>query len=127
MAIADRTISTVLHDIVGNIQHIVRSEMRLAKTELTEELQKSRAAATLLAVGAVLLSFGVLFVLLAAVYALSGVVPSWAAALIVGAVVALIAGVFVGAALKKFKTVRAAPKTVDSMKENMEWARQPTR
>jgi uncharacterized membrane protein YqjE len=127
MAIADRTISSVLHDIVGNVQDIVRSELRLAKTELSEELGKSRAAATLLGMGAVLSLVAVLFLLLAAVYALSSVVPSWAAALIVGAGVAIIAALFFGIGLKRFKAVRAAPKTVDSMKENVEWARQLTR
>ena len=39
MSPADRSISAVLHDIVGNIQDIVRCEIRMAKTELTEELE----------------------------------------------------------------------------------------
>ena len=48
----NRPISAVLHDIVGNFQHIVRSEMRLAKTELSEGLARSRSAAMWLGVGA---------------------------------------------------------------------------
>ena len=123
----NRPISAVLTDIVGNFQHIVRSEMRLAKTELTEELAKSRSAAIMLGVGALLLTFSVLFVLLAAVYALSLVVPGWMAALIVGAGVGLIAAVCVALGISRFKRVRAAPKTAATVKENVEWAKQLTR
>src|SRR3954454_9520908 len=96
MASVERPLSAVLHDILRNVQDMVRSEMRLARTEVTEELGKSASAGTLLAIGVLLLIVGVLFVLLAAVYALSNVVPAWAAALIVGGAVAVIAAVFVG-------------------------------
>jgi uncharacterized membrane protein YqjE len=123
----NRPISAVLTDIVGNFQHIVRSEMRLAKTELTEELAKSRSAAMMLGVGVLLLAFSVLFVLLAAVYALSLVLPGWMAALIVGAGIGLIAALCVGLGLSRFKKVRAAPKTTATVKENVEWAKQLTR
>jgi uncharacterized membrane protein YqjE len=127
MATAERPISSVLHDIVGNIQDIVRSEVRLAKSELTEELKKTRSASVLLGVGAVLLTFSVLFLLLAIVYALTLVMPGWAAALIVGAGVGAIAAVCCGLGIARFKSVRAPPKTTATMKENVEWAKQLTK
>jgi uncharacterized membrane protein YqjE len=127
MAAAERSISTVLHDIVGNIQDIVRSEVRLAKTELTEELGKSRSAGMLLGVGGLLLTFSTLFFLLAIVYALRLVMPAWAAALIVGAGVGVIAALCCIVAIKRFKALRAVPKTVASVKENVQWAKQLTK
>ena len=127
MAIAERSISSVLHDIIGNIQDIIRSEVRLAKTEITEELAKSRSAVVMLGAGALLLVFCALFLLLAAVYALSLVVPAWAAALIVGAGIGAIAALCFSLGIKRFKTIRAAPKTAASIKENVEWAKQLTR
>ena len=33
----DRSLTEVVEDIIGNIQQIVRSEVRLAKTEIQEE------------------------------------------------------------------------------------------
>jgi len=81
----------------------------------------------MLGVGVVGLMFSVLFVLLAAVYALSLVVPSWMAALIVGAGLGLIAAVCVAIGISRFKRVRAAPKTTATVKENVEWAKQLTR
>lgn len=121
---ADRPISAVLHDIVGNVQDIVRSEMRLARTEFTEEMRKALSGGVLLGVGALMLVFCTLFLLLAAVYALSDVLPGWASALIVAAGVGLIAAVLLGLGIKKFKAIRAAPKTVASVKENVQWAKQ---
>lgn len=123
----NRPISAVLHDIVGNIQHIVRSEFRLAKTEAREELGKSASAAAMLGVGVLLLAFSVLFALLAAVYGLSLLVPAWMAALIVAAAVGLIAALCVAVGISRFKRVRAAPKTAATVKENVEWAKQLTR
>lgn len=123
----ERPISAVLRDIVGNVQHIVRSELRLARTEITEEIGKAGRAGVLVGVGALMLIFSLLFALLAIVYALSVVVPAWMAALIVAAGVGLIAALCVAIGLKRMKTVRAAPKTTETLKENVEWARQLTR
>jgi len=124
MPMADRSISAVLHDIVGNVQEIVRAELRLAKTEVREELARSRSAAVLLAVGALTLVFSALFALLAIVYALSLVTPAWAAALIVGLGVGLVAALCLGLGIRRFKALRGAPKTAASIKENVEWAKQ---
>jgi uncharacterized membrane protein YqjE len=127
MATSERPISTVLYDIVSNVQEIIRSEMRLARTEFSEELGRMRSAGLLLGAGALLAIFGVLFVLVAIVYALSLVIPAWAAALIVAVAVGALAGILLGAGLKRIKAVRAAPKTTASLKENVEWAKQLTR
>lgn len=127
MATAQRPMSSVLLDIVGNVQQIVRSEVRLARAEVGEELSKLRAATVLLGVGALLAVFSAIFLLLAAVYALSLVMPGWAAALIVCGAVALIAAVFVVAGIKRLKAVRAVPRTAANVKEKVEWAKQLTR
>ena len=127
MASSARPISAVLQDIVANVQDIVRAEMRLAKTEVSEEFAKARSAGVLLAVGTVTASFSALFILLAIVFALSLYMPAWAAALIVAAGIGIVAGLSIGFGVKRFKAVRAAPKTSASLKENVEWARQLTK
>src|SRR6202035_1099017 len=82
---SDRSISSVLRDIVQNIQDIVRSELRLAKIEIGEELTKAKTAVVLLGISALGGFLAVFFALIAAVFALSKIVPNWAAALIVAA------------------------------------------
>ncbi len=127
MQVADRPISAVLHDIMGNLQDIVRSEARLAKAEVTQELKKSVSACVLTGAGVIMLAFSGLFVLVAAVAALSMVMPIWAAALIVAAAEGLMAALFVNLGMKRFKAMQGAPRTAATMKENAEWARHPTR
>ncbi|HEV7610676.1 MAG TPA: phage holin family protein [Steroidobacteraceae bacterium] len=124
MPAVERSFSDVLQDIVHNLQDIIRAEVRLAKTEVREELTKVRAATLLVGVGAVSGVFGVLFLLLATLYGLTNIVPDWAAALILAIALSLCAGIAVSKGVKQFKQVTAAPKTTESLKENIEWAKQ---
>lgn len=127
MAAGIRSIPEILQDVLTNIQDIVRAEVRLAKAELGEELNAARSGGLLIGIGAVAAIFSTLFLLLACVYALARVVPDWAAALIVAAAVGIAAAVTLSLGLKRLKTIRAAPKTAASLKENVQWARQLTK
>jgi uncharacterized membrane protein YqjE len=127
MAASIRSIPEIVKDVLGNIQDIVRAEVRLAKAEIGEELSSARTAGVLLGVGAVAAIFSALFLLLACVYALSRVMPNWAAALVVAAVVGVAAAVTLGRGLKHLKTIQAAPKTAASLQENVRWAKELTR
>jgi len=125
MAVENRSLSDILQDTIRNVQEIVRSEVRLAKTELREEVVKAKASTISIAAGAVAGIFAVLFLLFAAVYALALVVPNWAAALIVGAVLAVVAGMMLNTGLKRFKQIHPTPeRTVETIKENVEWVKQ---
>jgi hypothetical protein len=127
MAAGNRSIPEILQDVLTNIQDIVRAEVRLAKAELGEELDRARSGGLLIGAGAVAAIFSALFLLLACVYALGLVMPDWAAALIVAAAVGVAAVVTLGLGLKRFRAIRAAPKTAASLKENVRWAKQLTK
>jgi hypothetical protein len=127
MAAGIRSIPEILHDVLANIQDIVRAEVHLAKAELGEELTKARSGGLLIGAGAIAAIFSALFLLLACVYALGRVMPNWAAALIVAAAVGVAAAVTLGLGLKRFKTIQAAPKTAASLQENVRWAKQLSR
>jgi uncharacterized membrane protein YqjE len=128
MAAGDRSLSDVLQDIIRNVQEIVRSEVRLAKTEIRVEAAKAKSSALLLGAGGVAAIFATLFLLLVIVYALALVMPSWAAALIVGAALAVVASVMLTAGIQRFKQIHPTPaRTVETIKENVEWAKQHTK
>jgi len=128
MAPGERSLADVLQDIMRDVQEIVRSEVRLAKTELREEAAKAKTAAGLLGAAAITAVFAVFFVLLAVVYALMLVMANWAAALFVGVGLAVLATVVAMAGVNRFKHVQATPaRVVDSMKENVEWVKQQTK
>ena len=124
MAVGERSITDVLQDIVGNVQDIVRSEVRLAKGELLDELAKLKAAAPLLIVGAVTGILATLFLMWAAVYALALVLPMWAAVLIVAVLLAIVGGATLSAGMKRLMKIDPPKRTIASMKENVQWAKQ---
>lgn len=123
-----RSITDVFEDIVANVQTIIRSEFRLARTEITEEITKAKEASGILAGGALSALFAIWLLLLTIFFALSIVLPLWAAALILFVVTAVVSAVLLLVGKKKFKTVRAMPeKTVETMKENVEWVKSQTK
>jgi len=125
MGASERSVTSVLQDIVRNIQEIIRSEVRLAKTEIREETLKVKPAAIMVGMGALCGVFAAFFLLLAAVYGLTRLMPDWAAALTVAFVVAIVAAIALTAGSQRFKQVHPAPdKTIRSIKENVEWAKQ---
>jgi uncharacterized membrane protein YqjE len=124
----ERPLSEVLRDIIGNVQEMVRGEVKLAKAEIREEAQKTFAASKLLAIGAVIGLYGGLFIMLAVVYGLSLVLPAWAAALIVGVVLSGAAYGMISAGRQDLSNVNPTPAlTVESVKENVEWMKDRTK
>jgi Flp pilus assembly protein TadB len=123
-----RSIADVVDDIVGNVQTIIRSEVRLAKTEITEEARKAGRAAGLLAGGGVAGLFTAWLLLLAFLFALATIMPMWGAALLLFVIMAAFTVALVMAGRKRFKTVHPKPeKTIESVKENVAWVKSQTK
>lgn len=122
----DRSISEVLKDIFGNVQEMIRSEIRLARAEFREETSKTLSSAQMMAVGGVLGVFALGFVLVAIAQALATVMPSWAASLVMGIVLGLV-GVALLMSGKKHLHAPTPNKTIENVKENVEWMKNQTR
>ncbi len=122
-----RSLPEVLQDIVGNIQDILRSEIRLAKTEMKEQASVAGKAAGMLGAGALMAVYALCFVLAACALALAMFMAPWLAALIVGAGAGIIGAVLIQIGRKRMKKVEPAPRrTIDSVKENLQWAKERT-
>ena len=119
----ERSLADVLHDIVGNIQEIVGSEVRLAKIEIKEEAANTIKAGRPLGAGIALALYGLGFCLLALVYALATAVPPWMAAAIVGAVVNAVALALISIGKSRLHLVKKPEQTIESLKENLQWAK----
>ena len=124
MADATRSIGTVLSDIVEDLQHLVRAEVRLARVEVREELGKVWNGAVLIIAAGLVGGMGVGLLLLAAVFALATVWPLWAAALAVGGAVAAIAALLASTGMHRVRALKLPPpKTIETVKENIQWAK----
>ena len=124
----DRSMAEILKDIIGNVQKIVRGEVRLAKQEVKAEAVKAWNSARMLMVGWILALFAAGYVLLGIVYALALAIPAWAAAGAVGIVLAIAAAASISAGLNRWKLVHPAPeKTIETIKENVQWMKNQAR
>ncbi len=125
MPAPERSFAEVLQDIGANIQTIVRAEVRLARAELADEARKAKPAGLAVMAGALVGMCAVFFLLLAAVYALSLVMPPWAAALIVAVVSGAAAILSIRSGLNRLMHIDPTPdKTLRSLKETVEWSKQ---
>jgi uncharacterized membrane protein YqjE len=123
-----RPVTQVLQDIVGNVQEIVRSEVRLAKAELREEAVKAKSSGLLLGAGAVIGLYAGGCLLLGIIHALALRMPMWGASLFVGGVLAIFAAILLGMGKNRIREVNPMPeRTIDTVKENVEWAKQQTK
>ena len=123
-----RSVADVLQDIVANVQTIIRSEVRLAKAEVTEEVIKAGRAAGMMAGGLVAGWFTAWFLLLAILFALATVMPMWGAALLLFVIMGILTAILVTAGKKRLKAVHPKPeKTIETMKENVEWVKNQTK
>jgi len=114
----------LLEDAFANVQEIIRSEVRLAKVEAKQEATKAARAGAVVGGGVVLALFALGFLLWSAVYALWLAWPAWLAALVIGVFLAIVAGVAITMGRTKLRQVNLPPpRTLESMKENLEWAR----
>jgi len=125
---AERPLRDVFGDILSNVQEIVRSEVRLAKAELREEASKAVLQMLWVVAGTVAGVLAVLFVLWTIVYAVALVWPLWAATLVVAAVLAVVASGLLMTGVGRLKRIDVTPEqTIEAMKENVEWIRQPSK
>jgi uncharacterized membrane protein YqjE len=119
-----RSVPEVLQDIVGNIQELIRSEFRLAKAEVKQEATKAAPPLKMIVAGAAMGFYALGFLLFTAVMGLATMMATWQAALIVGAVLGIIALTLITTASKRLKHVNAVPeRTIETMKENVQWAK----
>jgi len=121
-----RSMGDVLKDIISNVQEMVRSELRLAKAELREEATRSASAGKLVAIGGGLGLLATGFVLTAVAQLLALVMPNWLATLIVGAVLGIAGMVMLSKGRSQF-TVPTPTKTIENVKENVQWMKDQTR
>jgi phosphatidylserine synthase len=120
-----RSLVDVFDDIFGNLQEIVRSELRLARAEVGQELRSAKSSAFGVGFAMVAGALAVLFALLSGMYALARVMPGWKAALIIAAAMAMVSAIaFVFArrrASKRRRPVRSP--TAESIEEDPKWIR----
>ena len=103
------TVAHLLRQLVDDVSLLFRKELALASSEVSHSFDEAKQGVGGLATGGAVLYAGVLFLLLAATLGLAEIMSAWLAALIVGAVVALIGFGMVQSGRKKMRPSSFTP------------------
>jgi len=128
---ADEVAGTSIGELIGNISNdlsqLFRQEVDLAKAELKEEAGKAGKAAGMLGGAAFAGYLAVVLLSFALVFGLANVIDAGWAALIVAVLWGVIGAVLYTSGRKKIKDVDPVPhRTVDTIKEDAQWLKNPT-
>ena len=120
----ERTIGQLVADASHDLSQLVRSEVALAKAEITAEVKQGALGAGLFAGAAVFGIFGFLFVLVtvALLLVLAGL-PSWAGFGIVALVLLVLAGVLALLGKGRLSKVGPPERTISTTKRTVEAAK----
>ena len=122
----DRSLGELFAELAQETSTLVRQEVELARVELGQKAAGvGRAVASLVLGGAVAYA-GFLAIMAAVIVALADVgLAWWLSALLVGAVVAGVGYALVARARTALQRVELAPRrTVETLKEDREWAKE---
>lgn len=118
---SDPTLGALVHDLSQQIPQLIRSEMQLAQAEMAQKGKRIGMGAGMFSAAGVLAFYAGGVLLATAILALDLVLPAWAAALIVGVVLLLVAAVV--ALMGKKQVQQAGPpkpeRAMEGMKEDI--------
>jgi xanthine/uracil permease len=124
----DRSLGELFSELAQETSTLVRQEVTLAKTEMSQKASRAGKHAGVLAAGGALAYAGLLAILAAVIVLLDNVMPLWLSALLVGLVVAVVGYLLVRRALDALKREDFAPReTIETLKEDQQWAKEQTR
>jgi uncharacterized membrane protein YqjE len=100
---AERSTAELVHDLTEQFSHLARTEMRLAVREVQEKAKHAGKGAANIGAAGVLAGYGVAIVFAGLVLLLALVLPAWAAAMIVGGALLVLAGIAFLVARNQFR------------------------
>jgi hypothetical protein len=120
-------VTSLLRSLAGDAATLTRKEVALARSEVARAISDLKTGIVSAATGGSVLYAGFLFLLLSATLGLATVMEGWLAALIVGAVVAVIGMILVGTGKKKLEAENFKPeRTVDAMRKDQDMIQRRT-
>jgi uncharacterized membrane protein YqjE len=123
----ERPIADLVKDLAGQTSTLVRQEIALARAEVSRQGKQAGRGAGMLAGAAVagLLALGALTACL--IVAIDAALPLWLAALIVTVLWAIVALLLARTGRDALQSATPpAPQTVDTVKEDIQWAKTRT-
>ena len=126
---SDRSLGDLFSSLTTQLGQLIHKEVELARTEITANAVRTGKNASLIGVGGAVAYGGFLVVLAAAVAILMTLgLDLWLAALIVGLVVIGVGYALIQRGRSQLESASLAPtRTIETLKEDAEWAKDQTR
>jgi hypothetical protein len=122
------SLGDLVSELTGDLSKLMRQELELAKAEIRQEATKAGKATGMLAAAGFAGYLTTVLLSLALVFALGAIVPLGWAALIVAVLWGIAGAVLYSSGRAKLRTVNPKPeRTVETLKEDAEWAKHPTK
>ena len=122
---SDKPLPELVKQLTEDVSGLVSTQLELAKVEIKEEITKAGKGAGMLTGGALAAYLAVALLSWAAAWGLAEVMPTGWAFFFVGVVWAIVAAALVMAGRKQLSDVQPLPpKTKETIKEDIEWAKQ---
>ncbi len=124
----DRSLGELFTELAQETSTLVRQEVTLAKTEVSQKASRAGKHIGTLAAGGAVAYAGLLAILAGVIVLLDEVMPLWLSALLVGLVVAGVGYFLIRRGLDALKREDLAPRqTIETLKEDQQWAKDQTR
>ena len=119
------TLGDLFSSLTEDLSTLIRKEVDLARTETTEKVTRATRSIVSIIAGGMIAYAGLIALIIAVIVGLSRFMPLWLSALIVGIVVVAIGAIMISSGRGSLANMSVMPeKTVESMKENTEWAKE---
>jgi len=111
------SMGALVKDVTTHMSTLVRSEIELAKLEITETVKTGATGGAFFAVAGVIGAFSLFFFWFMVAWILDIWLPTWAAFTIVFFVIVLIAALFAFIGWRKVKKIKKPEKTIASLEQ----------
>ena len=123
----ERSLGELFSELAQETSTLVRQEVTLAKTEVSDKASRAGKHVGVLAAGGALAYAGLLAILAAVIVLLNMVMPLWVAVLLVGLAAVVVGYLLVRRGLDALKREDFAPReTIETLKEDQQWAKDQT-
>ena len=125
----ERSLGELFGDLAKETSELVRQEVQLARTEMTQKVSAVGKDAGMIAAGGLVAYAGLLALIATLIIALGQLgMPWWLSSLIVGVVVAAIGYFLIQKGINAIRHTNMAPQqTIQTLKEDRRWASEQMR
>jgi hypothetical protein len=125
-ATQEKSLGQLVGEATSELSTLLRKEVELAKAELKQDVGAIGKGAGAFGAAGVVGYLSVFFLSVALMLGLGEAMPLWAAALVVGGLYLVAAAALGLLGKKSIGRANGAPRTIRTLKEDVEWARHPS-